>query len=231
MDQTQPQLAVGRRVFNGLQPEDGPKALAVDFNFAIANPINFDLVTAELNNQLGAIQTIYIDNGANPAALTIRSVNNDQDITIAAGWQGYFPFLVTDQPFFKVSTIGTPTVKIKFLNVAMPALSWPVSNVTPTSGAGSTGTDYSANDPAQAANLILTIPVNASRNLVGIQNQDSAQIQVLLDNGAGAQTTFLLLESGGTLNTGGGAWTSTTFKGRVRVYSANATPQVAAYEN
>lgn len=99
------------------------------------------------------------------------------------------------------------------------------------SGAGSTGTDWSANSISVAAHLLLTIPVNANRNFVGVQNQSGEQIQVVRDKGDGTQLTILLLESGGANNTGGGEWGSTTFKGRLRVYSATSTDQVGAYED
>jgi len=94
--------------------------------------------------------------------------------------------------------------------------------------AGSTGTDNSANAVAIPADgtfvLLATIPVNATRFKVSVQNQAAINLQVVRDDGAGANQTSLFL-------TGPfGNWESSTFKGRVRVYGPSGT-SVAAYQD
>ena len=100
------------------------------------------------------------------------------------------------------------------------------------SGSGSTGHDYSANGatiPLAGTVLLATVPVNAARFYVAVQNQSAGSIQVVRDDGAGANQTSVLLASGGAGLQGGG-WDSATFRGRVRVYGASGA-QVSAFED
>jgi hypothetical protein len=133
-------------------------------------------------------------------------------------------------------TTSAGTVQRQVVSIGDPANGTQYANVNTaggleTSGAGTTGTDYSVNKPSALVQLLFTIPANPNRNKVGIQSQWSAQVQILRDDGNGNNQTFLLLESGGAANTGGGVWESTTFKGRIRVYAASLSAQVAGYED
>jgi hypothetical protein len=104
-----------------------------------------------------------------------------------------------------------------------------VSNVTV---AGTTGTDYSANAaavPIAGLVLLATVPATPSRAYVEVQNQSAGQIQLVRDDGAGANQSSVLLASGGA-NAQGGGWSSTTFKGRVRVYGVTGS-QVSAFQD
>ncbi len=98
----------------------------------------------------------------------------------------------------------------------------------PTIGAGSTGTDSSANAvsiPSDSTFVTLaTIAVNASRALVGVQNQSGATIQLVRDNGSESNQTSIFL------NGPFGTWTSSTFKGRVTIYGPSGA-SVAAYQD
>jgi hypothetical protein len=111
----------------------------------------------------------------------------------------------------------------------------PVQGVTggvpvSTSAFGTTGTDYSANAasiPMAGFVLLATIPVTSTRAAAEVQNQSAALIQVVRDDGTGANQTSQLLASGGSVGSAGGGWSSTTFKGRIRVYGPTGS-QVAA---
>lgn len=97
---------------------------------------------------------------------------------------------------------------------------------------GSTGTDYSANKPALLANLILTIPVNSLRKGFFIQNQDTGLIQVVIDDGAGANVSIVYLAGASATPGAGGSidMTGTPTQGRIRVFSAIAAPAVSAHD-
>lgn len=96
-----------------------------------------------------------------------------------------------------------------------------------TSG-GSTGLDLSANAASIPANvdfiLLATVPISSARVLVGVQNQSGATIQIVRDDGAGANQTSLFLSS--TFS----SWTSSSFKGRIRVYGISGS-SIAAYQD
>lgn len=109
---------------------------------------------------------------------------------------------------------------------------WSVSpqHPCPTVQAGSTGTDFSANAatiPMSGFSLLATIPATPGRAGVEIQNQSAGTLQVVRDDGAGANQTTILLGPGAGVGTQGGGWSSNTFKGRIRVYGA-AGSQVSA---
>ncbi len=100
--------------------------------------------------------------------------------------------------------------------------------------AGSTGTDYSATPsavPVAGDVLVATVPATATRAFVEVQNQSAGAVQVVRDDGAGNNQTTILLAAGSGAGTQGGGWSSATFKGRVRVYAATSTAQVAAYQD
>lgn len=93
--------------------------------------------------------------------------------------------------------------------------------------------DFSANPatiPMSGFVLLSTANINADRIGVEVQNQSAATIQVVLDDGhdsTGSDVTILLQGAGAGAQ--GGGWSSTTFRGRVRLYGA-AGAQVSAYE-
>lgn len=212
--------------FYGFAPKKGPRSLAQSIDFGIANPYYIDFVSAVQADKLEWIESIYVDNSLNPAPLKFVFAQSEQSIIVPANAQAYLPVLCPNDPGFTLSTTGTPIVKIHFLNFAVPAAVWN----TNTSYSGSKGTDYSVNKPTAAANLLLTIPVNLNRNQVEIQNQDANDIQLRLDDGASANETWIILAQAAVANAQGGAWVSNNFKGRIRIYSTNATAQVAAHE-
>ncbi len=116
--------------------------------------------------------------------------------------------------------------------------------------AGTTGADYSANKPpipnvgasfgstGPYANyvLIATVPANAFRNLVDIENTSGAQIAIVRDDGAAASgaapanaSVFALGPGAATVGAQGGSYVSQTFKGRAQIYAPSSTAFVAAF--
>jgi hypothetical protein len=111
--------------------------------------------------------------------------------------------------------------------------------------AGTTGLDYSTNKPTLpnvGANfaasgpyasyiLITTVPASATRNSVDIENTSGAQIAIIRDDGTAAaapvNASVFALGGGSGAGAQGGAWSSQTFKGRLQIYSASSSAQVA----
>ena len=108
--------------------------------------------------------------------------------------------------------------------------------------AGSVGSDHSANAPTLpniggnfAASgpyasyvLIATVPAGA-RNNVDIENISGAQIAVVRDDGTSGSgappnnASVFALGGGSAAGAQGGAWSSTTFKGRLQIYAPSST--------
>ena len=123
------------------------------------------------------------------------------------------------------------------------------------SSSGSTGLDYSANAPTLPLVgaafgdagpyadfvLITTIPANPGRSNVDVENTSGGQVVVLRDDGTAApgqppRNASLIPLMGAVDPTGagkagaqGGAWSSTTFKGRLQIYAPSAAAQVSAF--
>ena len=117
--------------------------------------------------------------------------------------------------------------------------------------AGSTGLDFSANQPMLpsigsnfAASgpyasyvLIATVATNALRKSIDIENTSGAQIAILLDDGTAASgaapnnATVFALGGGGASGSQGGSWVSQVERGRVQVYAPASTAQVAGRAN
>lgn len=93
---------------------------------------------------------------------------------------------------------------------------------------GSTGTNNSINPLAIPSDVnfvtLTTIAVNSARASVGVQNQSNATIQLVRDDGAGANQTSIFVP--GPF----GNWSSSTFKGRLTIYGL-AGSAVAAYQD
>jgi hypothetical protein len=108
-----------------------------------------------------------------------------------------------------------------------------VPNPLPTTGAGSTGSDASANNPTlppAGTSLVATLPATPTRAEWVLQNRSTDTIIEVRDDGAGNNQTVLSLSGAATAGGQGGSDGSLTFKGRVRVYvptSNAATDQVA----
>lgn len=208
----------------GNEPAKGSRVMRIPVDFSLENPAIIDLQIELLNHIIEFVQCAYIDNSANPNSLTIVSQATQQSITVPAGFQGYLPVLCTmDNPTLTCTTVGTPAILLYLCSFPCPADSWTLQG-------GSTGMDYSANKPALAANLLSTAAVNSTRSSIEVQNQSANTLQVVLDDGAGANQAIILLAPGAGANSQGADWTSSTFRGRLRVFSASALDQVCVHE-
>lgn len=224
---------------NGRNPETGAEAYAYPLDFTLKASYDVDLAQAKLMDQIEMVQAIYLDNSLNSAPVICTCGITGQVVTWPAGAQGYMTVMVTGSPKFTFSTTtATLILTPYFLNFPVANEIWFVGTAnagSPITFAGSTGVDRSANAIAQppAANLLLTIAVNAGRNFVEIQNQSIDQIYVVRDDGLGtvASITNIVLAPASATPGQGSNWTSNTFKGRLRVYSGNAASKVGAYED
>lgn len=93
---------------------------------------------------------------------------------------------------------------------------------------GSTGRDFSVGAPAipvdDANEELLIVPATPDRAEVCVQNQSTATLQIVRDDGAGGEkTSIFLVELYAT-------WKSSSFKGRITVYGP-AGSSVAAYQD
>ena len=149
------------------------------------------------------------------------------------------------------SDISVPAGFITFGKVG--GLTQGINLLGAVQSAGSTGIDYSANQPTLpnlgsnfAASgpyasyaLLKTIPANLARNCIDIENVSGAQIAVVIDDGTAttgnalSNPSVFALSGAGTSVSGqqGGSWTSTTEKGRVQIFAASSAAFVSVRVN
>lgn len=116
---------------------------------------------------------------------------------------------------------------------------------------GSFGMDYSVNVPTLPAIgagfgstgpyanyvLVQTVPANAARISIDVENTSGAQIVVLVDDGTAASGAApnnpSLIPLGGGVSSGaqGGSWSSLAEKGRIQVYAPSSSAFVTIRAN
>ena len=132
-----------------------------------------------------------------------------------------------------------------------PGTPYSSTNPLPVTQTGSTGQDFSANQPT-LPNLgaafggsgpyagyvqVKAIAANPARALIDVENNSGAQILVLRDDGtvstgALVNASVFPLAGGAGPGSQGGSWSSTSFKGRIQVYAPSGTsPQVAVFQD
>lgn len=112
------------RIENALVPNEGPKIVPLNLDFAIVGTYEIDLTLAINQRKIEIVQGIYIDNSLNTSPFSIVAESSKQKISIAAGAQGYYPLLAGQYPRFTCTSAGAFVVYIAFLNVPVPALQW-----------------------------------------------------------------------------------------------------------
>jgi len=118
---------------NGSLPCEGTKVFPFVLDFTGGkNAYLIDLTQQAQQKQFTTLQTIYIDNSLNTAALSVICSVTNQVITCPALSQGYFPILQPMPPQFQVQTTGNLVVTIQLLNFYIPPAVWS----TPTTSSG-----------------------------------------------------------------------------------------------
>lgn len=216
-----------KEVAYGLAPRERPRSFPVTLNFTTSNPIPLNFQEQSDQNILEWVQAVYADNSNNTSEFSLTDSITQQKLIWPAGSQGYLPFMCSGKPVFSAAldVSGEFTVPVQLLTFPIPAIMWSVSGNT-----GSIGTDFSANKPALAANLLATIPLNAKRKNVVVQNQSAETIQIEMLGTGNVISIALLAPNSGGANMQGGDFASQTHKGRVRIFSSNAASQVFARE-
>lgn len=223
------QNRVSWEVAFGNAPRAGSRAMPQNLDFSVVNPIEINLSSEQMQKRIEFVQSMYIDNSSNPAPLTIKFGGTAQTIIIPPGYQAYIPVLATTDNFHALfTTNGTPVVPIQYLSFPVAIALWAANGGT---SGGSVGTDYSANVPSLAGlTLLSTVPVNASRNQIIVQNQSLDTLTLVQDNGSGGSPSYTILNPSFSAGAQGGAWSDNYFRGRLRVYSSGSSSQISVRE-
>lgn len=113
-------------VFNGIAPQEKPKAIPLTVDFSTGLSQDFDFTLIQQNQaRISFVQAIFVDNwdSAQPVSFMCQTTNHR--VVCPANAQGYFPIFIPNAPRFTVSTpSGTATAKLQILNFPVPAAVW-----------------------------------------------------------------------------------------------------------
>lgn len=113
----------------------GRRAIHVLIDFTIGLQFQLDISQVQSQGGMDSVQTLYIDNAANTAPLTILMGLTLQQIIVPAGAQGYLPVLQGNPPIIQFSTTAAIPVNVQLLNFFVPPGLWyttglPVNDLT-----------------------------------------------------------------------------------------------------
>jgi hypothetical protein len=111
-------------IYNALVPAEGPKTVPLQLDFRSNTSAIVDFTLASMQQQITSIQSVWVDNFANTADLTITVDNTQQVIHVPARSQGSFPVIAARAPKITVATTGAVVVPMQFLNVPIPSAVW-----------------------------------------------------------------------------------------------------------
>jgi hypothetical protein len=106
---------------------EGEITIPVDFDFSAGADHVADFSALESKGVIANVQSFYIDNLANPQAVSVTDPTTQQTITIPALSQAYMPLLSKAPNQLNISGTGTATVTINFNNFYMPPYIWGTS--------------------------------------------------------------------------------------------------------
>ncbi len=109
---------------NATIPDEGPKCLPFALDFSAQPSYAIDLQSLQSRNFLSVIQSVFIDNSANPQAVTMAIDGTQQRVTAKAYTQGYYTVLIPNPPRFTVSSAGAVVVRLQCLNVPVAGAVW-----------------------------------------------------------------------------------------------------------
>jgi len=102
----------------------GPLAARLVVDFTAQNSYDLDMQNAQSLNQFDLCQTIFVDNSAGGAAVTITIKGSGQVIVVKAGTQGYFNVMCPNPIQINFTSAGGSVVTVFLIDVAIPGATW-----------------------------------------------------------------------------------------------------------
>ncbi len=151
-------------VYSGKNPPEGPCVVPIRYDWSIVgtSPNQTTLNNLQNSTKLTGVKCLFVDNSTNDAPVSIAIIETAQKITLAAGYQGYFPVLVTSRATFIVSSTSTlQSSNIGYMNFHESYGIWPAY-----------GTPASSSTPIPVSDVILdACVVNSRLNVRSIDAQ------------------------------------------------------------
>ncbi|MDE2020201.1 MAG: DUF1859 domain-containing protein [Patescibacteria group bacterium] len=110
---------------NKAVPSEGGVGVPVTLSLATKQTDSGDLTLEQTSGVIGFVQSVYIDNSANAAVLTLTFPGTQQNITVKGKTQGYYPVMPFTGTFsWNAASTGAVNVPIIFTNVRFEAAQW-----------------------------------------------------------------------------------------------------------
>lgn len=199
--------------FNGAIPPEGPKVMTSSLNWStIASPAIYDLVLIKQLGRVSGLQGLFIDNSANSQPVTVQSSILNLPLVVPGNFQGIFPLFVTDQVKLTVSTTGSGTTNLFFLNFPVAAAVWPgINQIMSFNGSGALQVSESLLDSTISSGNVSVIDSVLATTISG------GVVHVSLSSSAGSLT-----DGSGTIAAGGTSQ---------QIFAANASRKYLLIEN
>lgn len=112
----------------GLPPGATPKIIPLSVDLTAIQAYTVDLTQQQQQNNIGPIQTIYINNSGNAQSVTVQALISNISYTILPGDSAILPFFLPNQaPKFTVTSTGGVIIPIAVLDTPQPAQVWGAS--------------------------------------------------------------------------------------------------------
>jgi hypothetical protein len=108
-------------IFNGYAPvSGGAKGMPITFDFSTLASIDFDLIIESASGLMENVQSMWIDNSANPRSLTLTFTQTGQRVVVPKFAQGTWPVSSPDGLRCTISTTAQDGLKIPVILLNVP---------------------------------------------------------------------------------------------------------------
>ena len=105
-------------------PDGGPRCLPLSIDFAATPEWILDYGNMQQRNFLNMVQSVWVDNSANAAILSITVPGTNQVLQVPPNAQGYFPLLVPNPLKLVFDSTGGVLVQVILLNFPVAGFVW-----------------------------------------------------------------------------------------------------------
>lgn len=162
----------------GRYPCEGPQCVTIDLDFVSGTTLTVDLSALQQQGKFSGLETLYINNSLNTAAINWTCEGSNQTGTIPPLSLAYINILQSNPPKVDFVSTGGVLVRACFLNYFLPPIIW--SPTTPPGGGAASSplvkgavTDKSGTIAAGGVAQTL-MAANTSRQYALVQNPSTA---------------------------------------------------------
>jgi hypothetical protein len=105
-------------------PDEGPRTIPVTVDFSKGQTQSIDLQQLIVQSKISMVQSMYVDNSANNAAVTFVISGTGQTLVVPATSEAYLPILAPSPAVITVSSDSSEAIGVFINNFPVPAAVW-----------------------------------------------------------------------------------------------------------